>query len=329
MKHTPKILNAEGIRQWDLIKKDFIKSPLLLGNGFSLNFSTKLLYKNLYDNYIKNCSDEITSLFKEFDSYNFEIILEHLESTERVCKALNINHDRISKNKNLIKQGLIDSINRIHPTPDQIKLEQIRKVAEQIKEFDQIFTTNYDLFSYYLILESKKFGDYFYFENYSDNRFKLFNSGDELNNNHIYYLHGALFLFDKSINTLKIKRDENWLIEVITKEITSDNYPLFISEGTHEMKLKAIQSNNYLSYCFRHLKENKSKKMVVFGQSLSNQDLHIVQAIDNSYEKIAYGIRITENKKLKEIKAELNRVRSLFKKTEIEFFDSSTLFDFE
>lgn len=329
MDYTPEILNVEGIRQWEQIKKDYDNCPLLLGNGFSLNFSARLLYSNLYENYIQDCPDEITSLFEEFDSYNFEIILEHLESTERVCKALGIPQKQITRNKDLIKEGLIDSINRIHPTPDEIRLEQIKRVAEQIKDFDQIFTTNYDLFLYYLILESKKFGDYFYFENREDDRFKLFNPGDALNTNHIYYLHGALFIFDKSINTIKIKRDDNWLIQVITKEITKDNYPLFISEGTYKTKLKAIQSNNYLTYCFRNLQENKSSNLVVFGQSLSEQDLHIVHAIDENYENLAYGIRISVNKKMNEIKAELNRIRSLFKKTDVEFFDSSTLFKFE
>ena len=329
MEYTPEILNIEGIRQWDWIKNQYNNCPLLLGNGFSLNFSERLLYRNLYENYIQDCPDEITSLFKEFDSTNFEIILEHLESTERVCKAIGIAQKRITRNKELIKQGLIDSINRIHPTPDEIHLAQIKRVAEQITDFDQIFTTNYDLFLYYLILESKKFGDYFYFENRDDDRFKLFNAGDKLNRHHIYYLHGALFIFDKSINTIKIKRDENWLIQVITKEITNDNYPLFISEGTYKTKLKAIQSNNYLTYCLRNLRENKSSHLVVFGQSLSAQDLHIVQAIDENYENLAYGIRISVNKRMKDIKAELNRIRALFKNTEIEFFDSSTLFKFD
>jgi hypothetical protein len=329
MKFTTEQLNAEGIRQWDWIKVQFRDSPLLLGNGFSLNFSSRLLYRNLYEKYIENCSEDAKKLFKEFKSTNFEIILEHLESTERVCSALEIEQQRISRNKDLIKQGLIDSINRIHPTPDEIKIDQIKLVAEQIKEFEQIFTTNYDLFLYYLILESKKFGDYFYMPFFEDERFKRFKTGDVFNKNHIYYLHGALFVFEKSVETIKIKRDENWLIEVITKEISKDNYPLFISEGTSEMKLKGIQSNNYLTYCFRELKENKNKNLVIYGQSLSDQDLHIVKAIDENYDKVAVSIRISENKTMNELKSEMNRIKSILKNTEVEFYDSTSLFKFE
>ncbi|MDO6739473.1 DUF4917 family protein [Wenyingzhuangia sp. 2_MG-2023] len=329
MKFTTEQLNAEGIRQWDWIKVQFPDCPLLLGNGFSLNFSSRLLYRNLYEKYIENCPEDAKKLFKEFKSTNFEIILEHLESTERVCSALEIEQQRISKNKDLIKQGLIDSINRIHPTPDEIKLDQIKLVAEQIKEFEQIFTTNYDLFLYYLILESKKFGDYFYMPFFEDERFKRFKTGDVFKKNHIYYLHGALFVFEKSVETIKIKRNENWLIEVITKEISKDNYPLFISEGTSEMKLKGIQSNNYLTYCFRELKENKNKNLVIYGQSLSDQDLHIVKAIDENYDKVAISIRISENKTMNELKSEMNRIKSILKNTEVEFYDSTSLFKFE
>lgn len=330
MTHSINKLNEEDIRQWEWISKNYIDCPLLLGNGFSLNFSTRLLYRNLYENFVKNCPSDSKKLFDEFGSKNFEIILKHLESTERVSNALNIEHSRISKNKETIKQGLIESINRIHPTPDDIDKLKIKKIANQIKEFSQIFTTNYDLFLYYIIIESKKFGDYFYYLFFDDERFQLFNSGDSKKNNHIYFLHGALFLFEKSINTIKIKKnEENWLIDVITNEINGNNYPLFISEGTSEMKLKAIQSNKYLSYCFRNLKENKHNELVIFGHSLSSQDSHIVKILDEKYEKIAFGIRISEDRTINDIKSEINKIRPLFKKAEIDFYDSSTLFNFD
>lgn len=329
MKFTTTELNVEGIRQWDMIKNQFLDCPLLLGNGFSLNFSSRLLYRNLYEKYIENCSEDVGKLFKEFNSTNFEIILEHLESAERVCNALDIRQPSISQNKDLIKQGLIDSINRIHPTPEEIRLNQIKSVAEQVRNFDQIFTTNYDLFLYYLVLESNKFGDFFYMPFFEDDRFKRFKNGDIFKKNHIYYLHGALFIFDKSVETIKIKRNENWLIEVITKEISKDNYPLFISEGTWETKLKGIQSNNYLTYCFRELKENKNKNLVIYGQSLSNQDLHIANVIDENYDKVAISIRISENKTMNELKSEMNRIKSILKNTEVEFYDSTSLFEFE
>lgn len=330
MVHSIKTLNEEGIRQWEMISKHYSDCPLLLGNGFSLNFSTTLRYHNLYENFVENCTLDSKKLFDEFGSHNFETILEHLESTERVSKALNIEYTIVSENKETIKQGLIESINRIHPTPDDIDKLKIKKIANQVKEFSQIFTTNYDLFLYYIIIDSNKFGDYFYYLFFDDERFQLFNSGDSNKNNHIYFLHGALFLFEKSINVIKIKKNEkNWLIDVITNEIKENNYPLFISEGTSDMKLKAIQSNKYLSYCFRNLKENKYKEVVIYGHSLSSQDSHIIKILDEKYDRIAFGIRISKNKSIYDLRSEISKIKSLFKKTEIDFYDSSSLFNFD
>ena len=147
----------------------------------------------------------------------------------------------------------------------------------------------------------------------------------------IFIFYKKLYFYLKNcINTIKIKKnEENWLIDVITNEINGNNYPLFISEGTSEMKLKAIQSNKYLSYCFRNLKENKHNELVIFGHSLSSQDSHIVKILDEKYEKIAFGIRISEDRTINDIKSEINKIRPLFKKAEIDFYDSSTLFNFD
>ena len=68
---------------------------------------------------------------------------------------------------------------------------------------------------------------------------------------------------------------------------------------------------------------------MVFGQSLSDQDLHIAKAIDENYDKVAISIRISENKTMNELKSEMNRIKSILKDTEVEFYDSTSLFDFE
>ncbi len=323
-------LASLNIKKWSLLDEEFDNCPILLGNGFSLNFSETLLYKNLYDSFFSSASKYSQKLFTEFDTTNFEIILQHLESTDRVLYSLSESSSKLQKTHLEIRQGLIDSIRRIHPTPDQISQFQIHWISKQFLKFSDIYTTNYDLFLYYIILETKKFGDYFYYKYFSDERFKLFNYGDSQNKNHIYYLHGALFLFEKGLETTKIKKDEeDWLIDKITKEIQKDNYPIFISEGSWERKLKAIMSNQYLSYCLTNFKTSEEKKLVVFGQSLSHQDSHLVSIIDNHYDKVAISIRpeswVTEG----QLKAEKNRISSLFKKVEFTFFDSNTLFDFE
>lgn len=330
MSFTPEELNNEGIRDWSVIEDQFTNCPILLGNGFSLNFSETLRYKNLYDNFIQSSSGVSSQLFKEFDTCNFEEILENLEISTRVLKTIGEENTTIGVIHKEIRQGLVDSIHSIHPKPDQIDKELLKRVAAQFSSFSDIYTTNYDLFLYYIILDSGVLGDYFYFTHYPDERYKLFNLGDEHRSKHIYYLHGALFIFEHDLDTIKIKADEeHWLIDIITSEINSFNYPLFISEGSSNSKLKAIQSNSYLTYCLNNLKSSTSENLVVFGQSLSEQDHHLVRLIDESYDKIAISIRPQSWSDIRHLRSEISRISSLFTKTEFEFYDSNTLFNFE
>lgn len=318
------------VDSWKSINHKFNDARILLGNGFSLNFSETLKYSSLHDHFISNASSASSSLFAEFSTKNFEKVLEHLESTIRVLKALRYEQDEIIKFRNEIRKGLIDSIHRIHPTPDNIDKAKIEFVAKQFNQFSDIYTTNYDLFLYYIIMEIEKFGDYYYFTFFTDDNFQLFNQGDSMNNHHIYYLHGALFLFNNGIYNLKIKKDEeHWLIDKITEQIEKDKYPLFISEGTYESKQESIISDPYLGYCQKMFAHNPNKKsLVVYGQSLSNQDKHIAEIINRNYSDVAVSIKTDQFHSKLELNAEINRLKRILDKSNLHFFDSETLFDF-
>ncbi len=326
--YTTDDLNLEGIRQWDWIKKDFKSTSILLGNGFSINFSDTLRYKYLYEFFISDCSELASKLFIQFDTKNFERVLESLETAKLVCDTLNINSPEFERYKLEIREGLINSINKMHPRPVNLNQEKITWISKQFLEFTNIFTTNYDLFLYYIILEARKFNDHF-FTRYNG-KYNCFENPDVMGRQHIYYLHGALFLFSQGLTTLKIKKpNEGWLLDEITTQISNNNYPLFISEGKSISKLKAIKSNPYLTYCLKQLEENQDKSLIIFGQSLSDQDEHIVKTIDKHYEKIAISIRSEDWDTVGKLKAEKNRLSSLFKKTKFEFYDAKSLFDFE
>lgn len=320
-------LNLHGIKQWDWIKREFEKSSILLGNGFSINFSETLVYKNLYDFFITKSSLESKLLFEAFETRNFEQVLESIETAKTVCSALKIDTPVFETYKKEVREGLIDSINTIHPRPISVDYDLVSKVAKQFTEFNQIFTTNYDLFLYYIVLETNKFRDHF-FNSYSA-KYKSFDEPDRMSNNHIYYLHGALFLFESGLTTIKIIRQKNeWLLNRITDEIAQNNYPLFISEGKSESKLKSIQSNKYLNFALNKFGKSSDENLVIYGQSLSEQDEHLVKIIDKSYEKIAISIRPQAWKTIGELKAEKSRISSYFKKTTLEFYDSNSLFIF-
>jgi hypothetical protein len=65
-----------------------------------------------------------------------------------------------------------------------------------------------------------------------------------------------------------------------------------------------IQANPYLKFCLDKLEKSKTKKIVIFGQSLGQQDRHIVDIIDKNYEKVAISIRIEDWNTPGELRAE-------------------------
>jgi hypothetical protein len=328
MTYTADELNNEGIRQWSWIKDNFSKTSILLGNGFSINFSETLRYKFLYEFFIKDSSKEAIKLFETFDTKNFERILENIEVAKTVNATLNFPEQDFEKFKIEIRQGLIDSINKIHPKPIDVNQDQIKHIAKQFLEFNQVFTTNYDLFLYYIILETKKFGDHFFTK--ISSKYNSFADRDKMNSNHIYYLHGALFLYESGLITYKLKKIiGDWLLDGVTEEIAKNNYPLFISEGKSETKLKAIKSNTYLSFCLDQFEKNTDKSLIIFGQSLSDQDEHLVKIIDKSYERLAISIRSEDWGTTGQLNAEKHRLSSYFTQAQFVFYDAKSLFDFD
>jgi len=327
MNYSTDDLNELNIWQWQDIEKQYHSTSILLGNGFSINFSNTLRYKLLYEFFSKTCSDVATNLFTEFETKNFETILESLDTSEVVCKILQVPNEKFKFYKAEIREGLINAINKMHPKAAELKLWQIKQLSEQIKKFDKIFTTNYDLFLYYIILEAKKYNDNFFIPYGND---AICFQADELNHCHIYYLHGALFLFEDEFVTYKIKKPvKGWLLDSITEQITKNKYPLFISEGKSITKLKSIRANNYLNFCLNCFDRNTDKTLIVYGQSLSEQDEHLVGIIDKHYDKVAISIRPEEWETKGQLIAEKHRLSALFKKTKFEFYDSKSLFQFE
>jgi len=335
--------SLEELKNYDEIKEEFSNANILLGNGFSINFSDTFRYEYLYKSFIKSCSNTYKKLFKGLNTCNFEKVLKSLENNKiakTVCESLNINYNEFENHKIEIKKGLIKAVNNIHPKSTDSIWSKVNRVSSQFCEFDDIFTTNYDILLYYIILwlnnkDKYKFGDYF--SSISpigygppDKKYTFFNNKtDSRHRHHIYYLHGALFLFEQNFNTCKIKAKSNWLLNNISEEIENNHYPIFVSEGTSDSKRKAIKSNDYLTFCIEQFenKINSDKRLVIFGHSLSDQDQHLVDIINKNCEKIAISINSDDIGKLERKKSSfrnrLERVKEIF------FYDSKTLFNFD
>ncbi len=337
---SEKQLETLGVLNWSVLAKDFEGANLLLGNGFSINLAGHFNYKSLFEEFLELCTTSDRKIFSSFKTNNFERIQEILIDAKKVNELFKIATDssRIDDAIKVLKDGLIKSIRNTHLSSAQIDRNQLQQLSMQLNNFGDIFTLNYDLFLYHIILQMKDksvkqnkeapYSDFFWGE--YDERFKQFMNYDDYPRNHVYYLHGALFLFKIPPDTLKLRRGgaPRELIEMIGEVITRGRMPLFVSEGKYKEKLEAIKSSNYLSSCYEVLEQSKNP-LVIFGSSLSEQDAHIANAINykRNNRELAIAIHIG-NKSKDKLEKEMKRLKGKFKFHKIYFFDSETIFKF-
>ena len=336
---TPKELSKIGVFDWKDIKIRKNPPDLLLGNGFSVNINRHLSYKSLFNYFLTKHAKPLDKELNRFGTPNFELILNKLNCAYEVNRAMKLEKEKISQAIECLKTGLIKTIRDVIQFSENSYNPKFKKIAYDFSYFNDIYTTNYDLFLYYIILTSNKFhkpnnsinyySDYYY-RNYPGKQFLKF-KGKQLDRSYkyVHYLHGSLFIFNRGKNNLKIRThsESSDLISLITERIKSKEFPLFVSEGSNTDKKKIINNNDYLSFCLSNLKDTK-KDLLVYGHSLSDVDSHILDAIRKKPRNLIISIYPSSNSTLDTIlqmkESYVNKFPN-YSKT-IEFIDSRTLF---
>ncbi len=276
------------------LKEKKRKINLLVGNGFSMAFDPTIFSYNALSNFIKSCKDQtILKLFRIVDSTNFELIMRELDLFIKFEKEFDPNpklEEIILSAKNKLKTSLIDAITKLHPDHVFKILDSNSKACalflkDYLESGGAIFSTNYDLLLYWILMRESnslknKYGilDGFSLGNNED---LTWNSGKQ----NIYYLHGSLPLFSTGYSTIKEKYDhQHYLLQNIKDRIAKDQYPLFVTGGTAEEKMKVISNNRYLSFCYDNL-ENIRGSLIVIGFNFGEYDTHIIDAINRAATK--------------------------------------------
>ena len=259
---------------------------LMLGNGFSIAlFRDKFDYKALA---YRVGADEIKNLFAKLNTSDFEYLKRRLIDALELIK-LYPEHEKIANEINnnigLLGTELIDVISRSHPEIvsdiDDEHYEKCHKFLEHFENGNK-YTFNYDLLLYWAYMKfwsDDKYQDLKHddgFRHTSQDNTNLIwkpSRGEEQN---IYYLHGAMHLFDDSGIIRKLKGTDNNipLQNQVRNRINRNKYPMFISEGKTEHKLSRIRDCNYLDYAFHSLRDIKDN-LFIFGHSLGEQDDHV------------------------------------------------------
>lgn len=297
----------------------------------------------MFEEFLDQCNSEDHKLFEGFATTNFESIQEQLLNAKKVNELLGLPTELIDPAVEKLRRGLITSVESNHPRAGDIDVRELQKASEALDPFKDVYTFNYDLLLYRMIMFSKdrsktlgvrRHNDYFWSE--YNNEFLEFKDFDHYGNKHVYFLHGALFLFPGGrfdyYNDLKLRRgNESFdeLIEVVSREIEQGILPLFVSEGTPQEKMRVISGSPYLSFAYRSLEESE-RRLVIYGWSMSSQDVHMLSALsphrrNRPKRTLAVSIYVG-NKSKTELQDEVSAVKARLSHHKVTLFDSSTLF---
>jgi hypothetical protein len=274
---------------------------LLLGNGFSIAYDHQIFSYNALQSFIGELKDPVLDeLFRIAGSTNLEVIMQQLTVVSELLQAFGDNSgltQKVADADAKLRKGLIDAVKALHPEhvftiPDESIASCKKFLAPFLEENSTIFTTNYDILLYWVLMRGQcdNAVDGFGYERENpeeSNRDNFIYSealtwGPNINSQNVSYLHGALHLFDTGINIEKEQYDiSGYILDRIKKRMDAEQYPVFVTAGDGDDKLSQIVHNKYLSHCFDKLK-NINGSLVAFGFQFGEYDYHIIDAINEA-----------------------------------------------
>ncbi len=323
------------IYHWKEIQDALEGADIFLGNGFSININSALNYRSLFERFLTYLNPDDKVIFEKFNSTNFEGIQNRLSNALDVNKLFNYETSGIENSLKFLQLGLLKAIKDLHPEYTKIDPRTLFQLSKGLDWFGDIFTTNYDIFLYHIILitldrgrrdgKVKRYQDFFR-KNGTD---LTFTDKPLPGFKNIYYLHGALFLHKWEGQIVKIRRGTNTeeLLELIRLHIHLGNVPVFVSEGKAKLKEDTIAKSTYLSFCRSAFKASRNR-LVIYGFSFSDYDEHLISDLNENKRKLAIGLHLS-NLNDEQILRKLNGIEKQlykYKSGEIKYFDSKTLF---
>lgn len=333
----------------DAIKEQ--KRYLLLGNGFSMAYNPKRFsFTSLLDNAVErgliNKTSPIYKVFTQFDTKDFEEVVKLLETSTKVLKTYGVlskvDEKKILDDSKSLKKYLVDVITNNHPDKiTEISDDEFISSASFIKNFEKVYTLNYDLLLYWSCIKLQSFieeeqikdfvldiSDGFYDPHEQTTDYVVF--GNDGASQNIYFLHGGLHIFDKKSEIIKntFSRTDKSLKEQTLENLNKDIYPIFVSEGTSEQKKAKIIHNAYLNHCYKSLSNIGGTKkiqssLVIFGTLLKRNDTHIRKAILKSKVENIY-IGVSNEDEAKEFDDFIEQSSKLKKAKKVYFYDYKT-----
>lgn len=299
------------------------KRHLLLGNGFSIACKPDIFhYGSLFDQADFSGMPEAKAVFASLNTKDFELAIRALQNGSALLPIYAPEAQEkamlMQQHAEALKETLISTIAGNHPeAPHDLHEAEIWACRNFLSHFlkednnksGYVFTMNYDLLLYWVLMnEGNPFeyeADKFHlkrndgFGNDEDDPeadYVVWQGETAAHSANVYYLHGALHLFDSGAELQKYTwvRSGERLIEQVRTALTQNKFPLFVAEGSSEQKKIRIRHNAYLYQGLKVFTQNaqtKNHSFFIFGHSLAANDDHILLRLARGkFSKLYIGL---------------------------------------
>lgn len=265
---------------------------VLLGNGFSRACKDDIFaYDALFERAdFTLLSGSAQALFEALETTDFEVVIAALRKAAKIAVVYARESPELAQameaDASALRDVLVSAIADSHPDIlSEISEESYVACKHFLSNFERLFTLNYDLLLYWAVMQRELEpevdpNDGFRTPEYGEADYVTW----EIENSYgqrIYYLHGALHLFDAGAELQKY----TWintgvrLTEQIRDALEEEKYPMFVAEGTSAEKLERIKHHAYLTKAFESF-SRISGALFIFGHSLAENDEHILCLIE-------------------------------------------------
>lgn len=276
------------------------KRHILLGNGFSRACRNDLF---AYDALFTKAQTELTKSTKEafrvLGTTDFESVMRALKVAAKLAEIYAPTNKKLAKKLRTDAEKLRDILAQViannHPErPNSIMDAEFAACRKFLRNFERVYTVNYDLLLYWALMHDRDEGAPIV----CDDGFRQPEEGPQeyvewdtsgAHSQNIFYLHGALHIFDAGAEIQKY----TWcntgiaLVEQIRAALADDKYPIFVAEGESASKLERIQHSAFLSHAYRSF-ARIGGNLFIYGLSLAENDEHILRLIERGTMTAVY-----------------------------------------
>lgn len=274
---------------------------LLLGNGFSMAYDHEIFSYDALNDFITDIDDELLAkIFGVVNTKNFEVVMQQLDNFYELIEAFGSDpqlKQKVEQASQRLKESLIKAVETLHPehvfeVPQHQSDACARFLSTFLESDGNIFTTNYDLLLYWVLMRNEVLNSVDGFGRERENpgedvpedeiEWSELRWGKHRSNQDTFYLHGTLPLFDTGIEIVKEVYDSrNYLLQNIRERMEQKEYPIFVTAGNAKEKLEHIMHNRYLTFCYENLCDIHGS-LVTFGFNFGPYDEHIIKAINKA-----------------------------------------------